>query len=403
MKKRFRLLRKATAFSLTLVAVVLVVLLLQSRSGGLARAQSPPPAPLPSNSPPAQASVELEPSQLNAIQLEPVGTDLFPVEETAVGSIDYDQDLAVQVFSPYPGKILHALVNLGDAVDKGQPLYTIASPDLLAAESSLVAAAANFALTGKELARVQALAGADGLSQRELEQANSDHQTAEGALEAARDAVRLFGKTAAEIDRIIASRKIDPVLVVPSPVNGRITARNAQPGLLVQPGNSPAPYAVANLSTKWMVAQVSESDSPALAVGQSVQAQVLAYPGRVFNGQISRLGTAVDPNTHRLMVRCEIADPRDELRPGMLASFVIRVKEPVQSVALPMAGVVRNGDGSMAAWVTTDRRHFAQRLIQVGLQREGRWQVLSGLRRGELAVTQGAVFLSNMLEAPPTD
>jgi cobalt-zinc-cadmium efflux system membrane fusion protein len=68
-----------------------------------------------------------------------------------------------------------------------------------------------------------------------------------------------------------------------------------------------------------------------------------------------------------------------------------------------MNGAVRNGDGTMAAWVTTDRHRFSQRIIKVGLQRDGRYQVLEGLQRGELAVTDGAVFLSNILYAPPTD
>ena len=126
-------------------------------------------------------------------------------------------------------------------------------------------------------------------------------------------------------------------------------------------------------------------------------------PGRVFEGRLSTLGAAVDPNTHRVMARCEIADPKNELRPGMLASFIIRVQDPIESVAIPMAGVVRNGDGTMAAWVTTDRHRFLQTIIKIGLQRDGQYQVLEGLQRGQMAVTDGAIFLSNMLQAPPSD
>jgi cobalt-zinc-cadmium efflux system membrane fusion protein len=381
----------------------LTIVLLKSGSGQPAPAHPPPGPDSASNTPPPEATVELAPSQLQAIKIGPVGTYRFPVERVAIGSIDYDEDLSVQVFSPYSGKIITALANLSDDVLKGQPLYTIASPDLLQAESNLIGAAATLALTSKELARAKGLYGTNGVSERELEQATSDQQTAEGALKAARDAVRLFGKTEAEIDQLVATRQIDPALVVPSPLTGRITARNAQPGLLVQPGNVPAPYSVADLSTKWMVANVTESDSPLFHVGQTLQASLMAYPGRVFEGRISTLGAAVDPNTHRVMVRCEIADPRNELRPGMLASFAIRVKDPVESVALPMNGVVREGDGTMAAWVTTDRHRFSQRIIKIGLQSDGQYQVLEGLKGGELAVTDGAVFLSNMLHAPPTD
>jgi cobalt-zinc-cadmium efflux system membrane fusion protein len=87
----------------------------------------------------------------------------------------------------------------------------------------------------------------------------------------------------------------------------------------------------------------------------------------------------------------------------MLASFVIRISDPVESVVIPVNGVVRNGDGTMAAWVTTDRHRFTQRFLKLGLQQDGNYQVLEGLQRGELAVTDGAVFLSNILYAPPTD
>jgi cobalt-zinc-cadmium efflux system membrane fusion protein len=75
----------------------------------------------------------------------------------------------------------------------------------------------------------------------------------------------------------------------------------------------------------------------------------------------------------------------------------------VKALAIPMTGVVRNGDGTMAAWVTADRHRFVQRIITIGRQQDGQYQVLGGLQRGDLAVTDGAIFLSNMLQAPPTD
>ena len=216
------------------------------------------------------------------------------------------------------------------------------------------------------------------------------------------DAVRVFGKTDAEIDQMIASRKTDPALVVRSPIAGKITAYNAPPGLLVQPGNPPAPYTVAVLSVKWMLADVMESDIALLQLGQPVQVKVMAYPKRVFKGKISKIYPMVDPNTHRETVRSEIEDPKDELRPGMLANFIIRVEGPAAGIAIPANGVVREPDGTMTAWVTTDRRHFEQRVIKTGMRKDDRVQILNGLRRGELVVTDGAVFLSSMLSAPRT-
>ena len=129
----------------------------------------------------------------------------------------------------------------------------------------------------------------------------------------------------------------------------------------------------------------------------------MAYDGRVFKGKVSKIYETVDPNTHRVTIRSEISDPKNDLRPGMLANFVIRVDAPVEATAIPANGVVREPDGTMGAWVTTDRRTFTEKIIKVGLRNDGRVQILDGLQRGELVVSDGAVFLSNMLQAPPSD
>jgi cobalt-zinc-cadmium efflux system membrane fusion protein len=353
-----------------------------------------------SNASPSGTTLDLSPSQLNSIKIEPVGSHRFPVERDAVGDIDFDEDLSVQVFPAYQGTILKTFAELGAKVEKDQPLYTIKSPDLIQAESTLIGAAAALDLTNKELARVRDLAG---VAEREKEQAISDQQTAEGALKAARDAVLVFGKTDGEIDQMIASRKIDPALVVRSPMDGKVTYKVAQPGFLVQPGNPPAPYSVADVAIKWMLANVSEADVPLFHFRQSVRVKMMAYPGRVFQGKVSKIYETVDPNTHRVTIRSEIADPHDELHPGMLANFVIQVGNPVEATAMPANGVVREADGTMTAWVTTDRHHFEQRIVKTGLRTDEQVQVLDGLRRGELVVADNAVFLSNMLQAPPSD
>ena len=282
-------------------------------------------------------------------------------------------------------------------MQKGQLLFTIDSPDLLQACSTLISAAGVLQLTTRNLARLKMLYETRAISQKELEQAVSDQQTAEGALRAARDAVRIFGKTDAEMDRMIAERHVDPTLVVPSPISGRITARNAAPGLLVQPGNPPAPYTVADVSTMWMLANVAESDSPAFSVGQEVKVSVMAFPNRTFEGHISTIASAVDPNTHRVLVRSDVEDPKHELRSGMFATFVIRTGEPVRSPAIPLDGVVREGDGTMTAWVTADRRRFTRRTVKVGLARDGYNQILEGVQAGDLVATEGALFLSNAI------
>jgi cobalt-zinc-cadmium efflux system membrane fusion protein len=341
-------------------------------------------------------NVELAASQTESIDVATVSERDFPLQRDAVGSIDFNEDLSTQVFTPYQGRIVKLTATLGDNVSRGDVLFTIESPDLIQADATLIAAAGVLDLTTRALERARELYKVQGMAEKDLQQAVSDQQTAEGALKAARNAVEVFGKSPGEIDRMVNTREIDPYLVVRSPISGRITARNAAPGLFVQPGNPPAPYSVADISRVWMNASVTESDMPLVRKGQKIQVAILAFPNRVFRGEISTVGASVDPQLHRGMVRAEIDDPKHELLPGMFASFIIATGEPVSTAAVPLDGVIREGDGSMTVWVTTDRRHFTRRPVKIGLQHEGYDQILEGVRPGEKVVTKGAIFLDNL-------
>ena len=318
----------------TVAAIVIATILVKSGSAQPASTSPPQGEVSASNAPQPEATVDLSPSQLNAIKIEPLGTYLFPVEKEAMGSISFDED-----------------------------------PETVQAESTLIGAAAANVLYSNELVRATALFGTNGVAQRELEQATSDEKTAEAALKAARDAVRALGETDDDIDQMIAAGKI---------------------------GSAP-------VMRKWAVANVIQSDRPLIQAGQPVEVTTTAFPDRVFKGRISKIYATVDPNTHRVAVRCVVDDPKDELRVGMLASFVIRIQDPVEATAIPVNGVVREGDGTMTAWVTMDRHHFEQRIIKTGLRTDGWIQIRDGLQRGELVVTDGAIFLDNILQAPPTD
>ncbi len=341
--------------------------------------------------------VDLSEKQAGTLKIGPVGSCEFALLKTAVGTIDFNENMLVQVFSQYSGKILKAFYNIGDEVKAGDILFTIDSPDLLQAESALLASSGVLELQKRTLARATMLLKAGGSAQKDVDQSTSDHQTAEGSFKAAKNSVRIFGKSDAEIEQILSERKVDSTLVVPSPISGKIVARNAAPGFLTQPGNAPAPYSVADLSTMWMLANVIETDAPAYKLGQEVEVRVPAYPGTVFKGHVTTLGSIIDPNSHRQLVRSEIDDPQHLLRSGMFASFVIRVGDPVRSLAVPAEGVVREGDGTMTVWVTSDSRRFTKRTVKVGLQQDGWSQILEGLQPGETVVMEGAVFLSNKL------
>lgn len=245
-------------------------------------------------------------------------------------------------------------------------------PAIIQAESTLVGAAASYDLTRKELVRVKALGDTNGIAQKELEQAISDEQTASASLRAAKDAVRAFGKSDGQINAMIARGQIE------SPPSARST-------------------------TRWVVANALESDAPLFHAGQKAAVAALAYPGRTFNGVIAEVYSIVDPNSHRVTLRVAVDDAKNELTSGMTADVMIEIQQPDTSIGVPENGIVREGDGTMTIWVTTDRTNFMQRAVKTGLRENGKVQVLQGLQQGELVVTDGAIFLDNILQAPPSD
>ena len=109
------------------------------------------------------------------------------------------------------------------------------------------------------------------------------------------------------------------------------------------------------------------------------------------------LGPSVDPNTRRVFVRSEIADPEHLLRAGMFANFTISVGNPSTATAVPQSAVVREGDGTMTVWVTNDRKRFMRKTVKIGHIQDGLDEILDGVQQGELIVSDGAVFLSNKL------
>ena len=121
----------------------------------------------------------------------------------------------------------------------------------------------------------------------------------------------------------------------------------------------------------------------------------MAYPGRVFRARITYVAAAVDPATHRIAVRAEVANAEGQLRPEMFATFRILTGAAMSSPAIPVSAVTRDGERT-AVWVKSGPRAFTRRPVTLGLEQDGFIQSLSGVNRGEQVVTEGGVFLSNV-------
>lgn len=321
----------------------------------------------------------------------------FVTEQNAVGYVDFNQDTTVQALSTVSGRIRQVFVRSGDDVKKGQPLYSVDSPDLVQALSTLISSAGVRSAATRTLERAKKMLSIQATAQKDYDQAVADQQTAEANYQAARDAVRIFGKSDAEMDKVIASRKPNGELIFTSPIAGRVVARNAAPGMLVQPASLPSPVTVADINTMWLIANVPEFDIPKIQLNQRINISITALPDEKFEGVVTSIGASIDPNTRRIPVRTELKDTKHQLRQQMLATYMIQTGAPIRSIAIPANGVVREGDGTMTLFVTKDEKTFTRRVVRTGQVQKGLIQILEGLTDGEKVATDGAIFLSNAI------
>jgi membrane fusion protein, heavy metal efflux system len=359
---------------------------------------------------PNVAMVDAE--QAERLMVAPVRLREFRDERTAVGRIAFNDERTTSIFAPFQGRVLRLIAKPGDVLYSGSPLVILDSPDLVQANADLISAtvavrkAENQLSLAERVARRQKLlfdVGAGAF--KDVEQAASDFKnaqndlkTAEGQLTAARNRLRApFGKTDTEIAKIEETHQVDRVAEIFSPIAGTVTARKVSPGQFVRADNTDPMFSVGDLSSMWLVANVAEIDIPLVKVGQAVTVHVMAYPGEEFRARITYIGASVDPAVRRLTVRAEIANSDGRLKPDMFASFRILTGAPTRSPSVPAGAIVREGDGTMTAWVTTDSKRFVKRTVKIGLQQDGFTQVLEGLQAGELVATDSALFLGNIV------
>jgi membrane fusion protein, heavy metal efflux system len=408
--------RRLVLGALVLAVGILGAILVWREWGALGPAKRPHVAESPSPSAPTPTAegpvVSLEPSQLAQLSIAPVGLRAFHEETRATGKIAFNEDRLTPIFSPVPGRVTRLLAKPGDVITPGTPLVELYAPDLVQAEAALIGAVtalakARTALTlaqriearQHELYQNQAAALKDWeQAQADRQNAESDVKAAEAALVGARDALRLFGKSEAEVAHLERTRTLDRLMTVVSPIAGTITARKLGPGQYLRPDNPDPLFLVADLSTMWLVAQVYETDVPRLQVGQPVDVHVMAYPTEGFHATIAYIGAVVNPDTHRVGVRAVVDNPGHRLKPEMFAEFRITTQAAVQTPTVPQRALVREGD-QMRVWVAQGDHAFTPRAVTVGLAQEGYVQVVSGLQPGERVVTEGSLLVSNAGEA----
>ena len=356
--------------------------------------------------PVAPGEFKLSDAEMRALRIEDLHEMDFRAERVAEGRITYNEDRSTPVFSPYNGRVVRALARLGQEVKAGEVLFEIETTDLAAAANDLLSASDGLAKARvaleqarREEARQNSLFGARAASQRDVEQARlataqavADQRTAEASLAAARDKMRVLGRSPAQVTRIEQTRQVDAVVPVLAPISGTVTKRQVGPGQWLSSGAADPVYVISDLSTMWLVAAVREVDAPLIKPGQPVQVTVGALPGQTFDARIATVAAGLDPTTRRMTVRAEVQDPGHLLKPEMFATFRIAVGTGQRAVAVPANALIFRG-ANASVWVALDGNRFMLRQIDPGIRSGDMIEVLDGLKPGERVVTGGALFV----------
>jgi cobalt-zinc-cadmium efflux system membrane fusion protein len=316
----------------------------------------------------------------------------LPQTVRAVGKIAFHDLHVTHVFTPVSGRVTRVIAQPGQKVQKGSPLVTIASPDVGNAVSDVVRAQADTVATEREFARQRLLVAAQAGPQRDVETAEGNYRKAKAELERARQkAAQLRGNARAE--------SISQEYTLRSYIDGEVMARNVSPGVEVQglysAGSAVELFTIGDIDTVWVLADVAEGDLPRVAVGASAEVRVVAYPGRVFEGTVAYVSNTLDPATRTAKIRCELPNPKWDLKPEMYASVAIRDGSK-RALALPRDAVVKINALSFA-YVDGGRRPDGRiigkrKRIQLVDDAAGdRVEVLSGLAAGERVLIESTV------------
>ena len=397
------LLLVAAAYQLGLISVGPFTKMAADAKVDASNPQSKAPEPVPGSD-----SVIVGREQLRQITAQPVVRRRFRTEKFAIGQIAFNEDVTTPVFSPFTGRVVKLLTKLGDDVAAGNPLFEIDTPDVVQGQSDLINAAAALAksktqveLTQRAFNRQRDLFKAKAVAEKDFEQAQSDLRQAEsdvraneGVVIAARNKLRIVGKSEEAVDKVEKERSIDPIMRVNAPISGTITTRKVGPGQYVRVDNTDPLFSISDLSSMWLRANVAEADIPFVKVGQDVEVKVLAYPDETFTAKVTYIAASVDPTTHRVAVRSEIQNDKRLLKPEMFANFKIITNNGSESPSVPAGAVIRESDASYV-WLAKSETEFERRAVKLGIESEGVIQILSDLPAAPRVVTNGAVFLDN--------
>jgi len=341
-------------------------------------------SPDQSSATPPVANVRLTKAQLAHIQLYTVVPVGYRQKIEAPGTVDFDNDQATSVVSPFTGPVTRIFVAQGQHVSKGQPLAMVASADVANAVAAYRKAAVASANARRVAAADRDLAAHNGISEREAAQAQTDAASAEADRVAAAEALATLGAgPGSGLNGIIRA-----------PVSGVIADKTVTPGQLLQAGSSTA-FTVANLSQVWVLAQVVPDDLSKVGAGDAATID----PGNgtgPFHGTVQNIGSTVDPNTRAIVARVVAPNPGGLLKKQMYVDVSIESGRVSTGLLVPVSAILHDDENLPFIYVALPDGSFARRHVTLGYRDDRNYDVTSGLASGDRIVSNGALFLQFM-------
>ena len=371
-------------FGLSWMLLIVSLVMSGCKSGKVdAQAEAPPPAKVVSG-------VDVSFFAVEHPERYPIATATqyqAPSQLLVTGTVIPDISRNVPVISLASGRVVDIRARLGDTVKKGQLLLRVRSDDISGGFDAYRKAISDELLARKQLDRAKDLYTHGAIAQQDLEVAQDTEDDAKTTLDTATEHLHLLGSDPDNPKGIVD---------IFAPVSGVITDQEVTNAAFVQAYSTPNPFTISDLTSVWIVCDIYESDMANVRVGQPVEIKLNAYPNKVLKGNISNIGSILDPNIRTAKVRIEVANPGEMMHPGMFATATLYGKEKQTYTALPASAIVHLHDRDWVFVPVQDK--FKRIQVVSGEQLPNNMQeVISGLQPGQQVVTN-AINLQNVID-----
>jgi membrane fusion protein, heavy metal efflux system len=319
------------------------------------------------------------------LRVAPAGTETLSGRHVLPGIVESDPARTAAVLTPLAGRLLELRVALGDHVRRGDVLAVFDSPDFAQALDDNEKAADALHLAQRNLKRQEGQAKIGAASDRDVDQARSDH--AQALAEYTRTQARLRA-----IGALGGAGRRPRLLVVRAPIGGSVTSLTVAPGNMVNDPTQPL-MSIADLSTVWVTALVPEKSVAAIVPNQGAEVTLNAYPGRTLRGPVLFVSDVLEADSRRDKVRIAFTNPDYALKPNMFATVTL-LAPPQQRVVLPTSALLMNNDRT-SVFVATAPWTFERRNVELHLEEGETVAIDSGIKPGEQVVIAGGILLND--------